>query len=51
MSGLGVEPPAARGKRGFGGEALDTETIFAFFSKKYAFLRILCSKFLLKTRF
>jgi len=47
----GAEPPAAGGKRGFGNEALDAETIFTVFPLKYAFLSILWSKFLLKNTF
>jgi len=45
---LGAEPPATEGKRGFEGGAPDAEEIFAVFSKKYAFLSILWSKFHLK---
>jgi len=46
-----LEPPAAGGKREFGGGASDAEAIFTFFPKKYAFLSILWSKFLLKNTF
>jgi len=46
-----VEPPAAGGKREFGGGAPDAEEIFTVLSPKYAFLSILWSKVLLKTRF
>jgi len=40
--GLGSDPPAAGGKRGFGGGSPDAEKIFTLFSKKYAYLSILC---------
>jgi len=46
-----VEPPVGGRKRGFGGGAPDAEEIFTVFPKKYAFLSILWSKFLFKTRF
>jgi len=51
LGGLGAEPPAAGGKRRFGGESSDAEAIYKVFSKKYELLSILWSKFLLKTRF
>jgi len=46
--GLGVEPPAAGGQRGFGNGAPNAAAIFLDFSKNKAFLSIFWSKFLLK---
>jgi len=47
---LGEESSAARGERGFGGGSPTLRRFLQFFSKTYAFLSILWSKFLLKTR-
>jgi len=49
--GAGTSPNPAGGQRGFGGGAYDAEMTFTVFSKIYAVLSILWSKFLHKTRF
>jgi len=49
--GLGAEPLAAGGKRGFGGEAPNAAAISLVFSKNKAFLSIFWFKFLLENMF